>query len=291
MTAASAANIAVEICRSCQVFWFDEAEHAKAPIRPVRGTRTLPQDALERIGRQQAILISKEYNSRYGGHMSVADALPLVPGVAGLPLEAEARGLTRYPWATWAIGAILTGLGLWALGYPDDASGYGLIATDIDRLGGATFVTALFVHSTLFQLATNVYFLLIFGDNVEDFLGPAVFLLLLLTGGLIGNALHALFDADNPAVLMSGSGAVSAVTLFYALRFPTARLRYIRLLRWHTMPASAGLLFWFIAKLFSTQSFLGRAEPSTWPYVGGALAGLVFWLTFREPGEGPFGRS
>lgn len=181
------------------------------------------------------------------------------------------------------MASLLFAFGLWALASPDAAQRYGLLATDIDRLGGATFITALFVHATWFQFASNLYFLLIFGDNVEDYLAPGSFLLLLFTGGLVGNAMHALFDPGATTVLMGASGSVSAVTLFYALRFPSARLRYIRLFRWHTMPASAGLLFWFLTKLVSTQDVFGRAEPSAWPYVGGAVVGLVFWATLREP--------
>lgn len=279
----SAGTLTLDVCKADQLVWFDGGESDRAPMIPQRGARTLPQEALERIAQQQAVVIAHEYNSRYPDQMTVAEALPLVPGIVGLPLEAEQRGLSRYPIATWVVAAILFIIGFWSLASPDEASRFGLLATDIDRSGGATFITALFVHATWFQFATNLYFLLIFGDNVEDHLGPATFLLLLLTGGLVGNAMHALIDAGSTTPLMGASGAISAVTLFYALRYPSAQLRFIRLFKWHTMPASAGLLFWFLTKLVSTQDILGRAEPSAWPYVGGAAVGLVFWWVLRKP--------
>ena len=283
MVEVTAGSLTLDVCKTDQMVWFDGDEPDRAPVIPQRGSRTLPQEALERIAQQQAIVIAHEYNSRYPDQMTVAEALPLVPGLVGLPLEAEQRGLSRYPIATWVVAAILFIIGFWSLASPEEAARYGLLATDIDRSGGATFFTALFVHATWFQFATNLYFLLVFGDNVEDHLGPATFLLMLLTGGLVGNAMHALIDAGSTTPLMGASGAISAVTLFYALRYPSAQLRFIRLLKWHTMPASAGLLFWFLTKLVSTQDILGRAEPSAWPYVGGAAVGLVFWWVLRRP--------
>jgi membrane associated rhomboid family serine protease len=280
---ASSGDLTLDVCKKCQMVWFDRGEAERAPVLPQRGTRTLPQDALQRIAQQQAELIARDYNRRYPEQLTVAEALPLVPGLAGLPLEAEQRGLSRYPFATWIVAAVLFVIGFWSLVSPEEAQRYGLLATDIDRSGGATFFTALFVHLTWFQFATNVYFLLVFGDNVEDHLGAATFLLLLLAGGLVGNAMHAILDADSATSLMGASGAISAITSFYALRFPSARLRFIRLFKWHAMPASAGLLFWFATKLASTQDILGRAEPNAWPYVGGAAVGLVFWWVLRKP--------
>ena len=129
---------------------------------------------------------------------------------------------------------------------------------------------------------TNVYFLLIFGDNVEDLLGSATFALLLFVGGLAGNIAHGLLAPDTSRVLMGAGGAISAVVVFYAFRFPDAKLRYLRLARWLTMPASAGLLMWLLTKLVSTQGFVGRAEPTVWPYVGGAIVGVLFWYWFRD---------
>lgn len=262
--------------------WFDAGQYERAPLIAERGARTLPQEALEKIARGQATVIAAEYKIRYGRDMTIAEALPLVPGLTGLPLEEERHLLSRWPWVTWATALTLTILGLWSLLRPETAEGLGLVATDIDRLAGGTLVTALLVHATLFQLVTNVYFLMIFGDNVEDFLGPVTFAGLLLAGGFVGNGLHAMLAPDNAATLMGASGSISAVTVFYAARFPSARLRYVRLMRWHTMPASAGLLLWFVSKLASTQTFLGRAEPSVWPYVGGAVTGFIFWFAMRD---------
>ena len=282
MLEANAGGLTLDICRACHMAWFDRDEYDNAPKLPEPGARTLPQEALERIARRQALAIAAEYKLRYGQTMSGSEALPLVPGLAGLPLEEDVRGLSRYPWVTWAVAAVLTLLGIWSLARPDAAARYGLIAADLDRLGGATLITSLLVHATWFQLLTNVYFLLFFGDNVEDFLGPVMFGTLFFVGGLAGNVLHALFAAESAAVLIGASGSISAIVVFYACRFPDARLRFIRLFRWHTMPALAGLLFWLLTKLASSDVLFGRAEPTAWPFVGGALVGLVFWWVLRE---------
>lgn len=282
MLEGTAAGVTLDVCQSCHMVWFDAGEYKKVPMLPERGVRTLPQEALEKIARQQATVIAAEYKIRFGRGMSVAEALPLVPGIAGLPLESEPRGLSRWPLVTWALAALLLVLGLWSLAEPGAVEPFGLDATNVDRFAGATLVTALFVHNAWFQLATNVYFLILFGDNVEDLLGPATFGLLLFSGGVAGNALHAVLDANEASGLAGASGVVSAIVVFYAVSFPNARLRVIRLFRWHTVPAVSGLLLWLFSKLASTHPFFGRAEPSAWPYVGGALTGLVFWLVLRD---------
>lgn len=277
------AVVDLEVCKACQLVWFDPPDYEAAPFLPERGTRTLPEDQLERMARTQAAAIAAEYELRFGKTMTLADALPLVPGVMGLPIEEEARGLHRYPWVTWGLTILMTLLGVWSLVQPGSAARFALIAADIDRLGGVTFLTALVVHSTFFQLVTNLYFLLLFGDNVEDFLGPVLFSALLVSGGLIGNSLHVIFSAGDTSPMMGASGAVSAIVVFYACKFPNVRLRVIRLVRWHSIPAISGLLFWLLSKLASAQDFLGgRAEPSAWPYVGGAALGLLFWFFLRN---------
>ena len=282
MSESKSGPVTLDVCRGCQLVWFDADEYKAAPTLPEKGTRTLPQEALEEAGRVEAMAIAAKYNRRFPERMTVEDALPLVPGLAGLPIEDEPRGLATHPWVTWVLTAVLFVLGVWSVLEPSVRESFGLIATSIDRHGGADLVTALFLHAGAFQLATNLYFLLFLGDNVEDVLGPITYVALLLAGGLTGNVLHILLDADNPALLVGASGAISAVVVFYALKFPDVQLRYLRLRRWHTMPARAGLLFWILLKVASTQSFFGRSEPSVWLYVGGAAVGLVFWWVLRE---------
>ena len=283
MSEATADGLALDVCFGCQLVWFDTAEYDAAPLAAEERVEPLPQEALESVGRVDVEGILADYRRRFPARSTPPGAL--VPGLVGLPLEDEPRELAADPWATWILTAALFVLGFWSLLEPALGERFGLIATAVDRSGGAPFITSLFVHATAFQLATNLYFLLFFGDNVEDSMGRLVFAALLLSGGLAGNALHVLLDADDPALLMGASGSVSAVVVFYALKFPDRQLRFIRLLRWHTMPAIAGLLFWVLAKVASTQAVLGRAEPSFWPYVGGAAVGLGFWWGLRDSSE------
>ena len=285
MSEATADGLVLDVCLGCQLVWFDTAEYEAAPLAADEQVEALPQDALESVGRVDVEAIMADYRRRFPRRTTPTGVLPLVPGLAGLPMEDEPRELASEPWATWILTAVLFVFGFWSLLEPGLGERFGLIATAIDRSGGAPFITSLFVHATAFQLATNLYFLLFFGDNVEDSMGRVIFATLLLSGGLAGNALHVLFDADDPALLIGASGSVSAVVVFYALKFPDRQLRFIRLLRWHTMPAMAGLLFWILAKVASTQAVLGRAEPSFWPYVGGAAVGLAFWWALRDNPE------
>lgn len=291
MVPGRAGDVELELCRSCLLVWFDRGEYEKAPLVAEPGRRTLPQPALESLARYEARRIAADYQRRYGKEMPLDQALALVPGALALPLEADEKLLTRDPWTTILLAAVLAILGIFGLFNQDVAARYALDATEIDRLNGATLITAFFFHETIFQLATNVYFLLIFGDNVEDFLGPVSFGLLISAGALVGNAAHALFASNVPSPLMGASGGISAVVVFYALRFPQARLRYMRLTRWMTMPASAAVVLWILTKVLSTQGVVGRAEPSAWPYVGGALVGVCFWLALGDQATGVWSRG
>ena len=271
-----------ELCRRCQLVWLPIEAFKAVPFLAERRLQTLPQSALEEIARVEARTIAADYERRFGQQISPAEALPLVPGLAGLPLEAEERSLTRNPWVTWSLAAVILIAGFWSLLEPQSARRFGIVATEIDRLAGAKLLTALFVHATVFQLVTNLYFLVFFGDNVEDFLGHSTFALLVFSGGIAGNVLHAVLGAATSAPLMGASGAVSAIVVFYACLLPQAELRFIRLARWHSMPAVAGLMFWLLTKLLSTQGIFGRAEPSVWPYIGGVVTGAAFWLSLRD---------
>src|SRR5258706_8350561 len=95
---------------------------------------------------------------------------------------------------------------------------YGLIAGDVHWY---QYLTGNFLHAGWLHLIGNMVFLYLFGDNVEDVLGPLGFLLLYLIGGLAGDLLYV---SSNPNVLMpsiGASGCIAAVAGAYAVMFPT----------------------------------------------------------------------
>jgi len=87
-----------------------------------------------------------------------------------------------------------------------------------------TIVTAMFMHGGLLHLGGNMLFLWIFGNNVEDSMGPVKFLLFYLLGGLAATAGQTLVDPNSAVPNIGASGAVAAVLGGYLLLFPRARV-------------------------------------------------------------------
>ena len=155
-------------------------------------------------------------------------------------------------------------------------------------------LTSLFLHGGLWHLLGNMWFLWIFGDNVEDRLGHLRFLLFYVGGGVAASLVHVLVSVafSGPSLIptIGASGAVSAVLGAYLLAFPTARIVtflpiffFIYLVE---IPASIYLLFWFVfQQVLPGLGSLGTAGGGVafWAHIGGFLAGMGY-LYATAPG-------
>jgi membrane associated rhomboid family serine protease len=271
----------VDVCRRCQFVWFDPTEFEAAPHLPKVVQRQLPQEALEATARLQAVEIARDWQVRYPA--SDLPSARAIPAILGLPLEDEGTFVSRIPLVTWGIALLMTFAGILQLAKPGLIQEWGFIATDPFRKGGLTAVTAFFLHSGLFHFASDLWFLAVFGDDVEEFLGRLNFALLLFVAGLVGAGAHGLLG-DSHVPLVGASGALSGVIVFYALKFPDARLRYFRLLSgWITMPASLALGFWVFSQLFASRDWVGgQSDLSLLAHLGGAAVGFGFWWMWRN---------
>jgi membrane associated rhomboid family serine protease len=153
--------------------------------------------------------------------------------------------------------------------------------------------TSMFLHGGWLHLIGNMLFLWIFGDNVEDRLGHARFLLFYLMGGLVASAFHILSNTHSSLPTIGASGAVAAVLGAYSYLFPGARvLALVPLgffLQTMEVPAKLFLGLWFVLQIFSgaTTLALSRGEQvggvAFWAHVGGFIFGLsVAFIFYRE---------
>jgi membrane associated rhomboid family serine protease len=155
------------------------------------------------------------------------------------------------------------------------------------RSGGVTMLTAFFVHGGWLHLVGNLWFLVVFGDNVEEFLGRARWLLLLGSATVAGMLLHAFGDARSAVPVVGASGGISGLIAFYALRFPRARLGFLLIVRfvpiWLTLPAWGGFALWMLMQvLFLIEQLSGFGRVSALGHLGGVLAGVVAFLVARK---------
>lgn len=167
---------------------------------------------------------------------------------------------------------------------------YGIIPTEVLHLAqtGAfldppflPFFSAMFLHGSWLHIIGNMWYLWIFGDNVEDRLGHFRYLLFYLIGGIIGSIAHILVNPTSPVPIIGASGAIAGVLGGYLITFPRSRvLALVPVFFFLTLmeiPAVVYLAFWFILQLFNgILSLGGVANPvAFWAHIGGFAAGMV----------------
>jgi len=154
----------------------------------------------------------------------------------------------------------------------------------------STLLTSMFMHGGWMHVLGNMWFLWIFGDNIEDRLGPLLYLAFYLLGGLIAVACHWAYNPHSAVPVVGASGAVATILGAYAVTFPRSRVRTLLMFGVITVvdfPALVWLAFWFFGQLISAfaSDDLGVA---VWAHIGGFVAGAVLMplLSFGAPPPG-----
>jgi membrane associated rhomboid family serine protease len=154
-----------------------------------------------------------------------------------------------------------------------------------------TLVTYQFMHGDVLHLLSNMLFLWVFGDNVEDAMGHLKFLAFYLLSGIAGGLVHAGVWPGSGAPLIGASGAVAGVIAAYLMLHPRVRVwvlafRFIPL----RIPAVWVLGVWAIMQI--VMAFLPGAEQiAWWAHIGGMAAGAILVLFLRRPGVELFDRG
>jgi len=277
----------LDLCLLCQFVWFDRGELERLPKRlhGVSRDRQLPEKAREQIALAQIRLAERRTAGGRFGEEPPEELWKWIPALFAMPVEYDANSLRRWPWVTWALAAILVLVAVitWSGDFDQIVIHYGFIPAEALRYGGLTVLAAFFLHAGFWHLVGNGYFLLVFGDNVEDCLGHLRFLGLLAAATVAGAILHWLGDPRSDVPCIGASGGISGIMVYYALRFPRARLgiliRWWFYLRWVYFPAYFGLLFWVLFQLLlAVFQVQGLTNISALGHLGGAAVGAVVWL-------------
>jgi membrane associated rhomboid family serine protease len=156
---------------------------------------------------------------------------------------------------------------------------------------GATYVTYSFLHGGWLHLGSNMLFLWVFGDNVEDAMGHFKFLFFYLACAAAGALVHGLVLPASEAPLIGASGAVSGVVAAYLMLHPKVRVWVLVFMRFPLpLPAFIPLLFW-VGQQFVMLVIDGDSNVSWGAHVGGILAGALLVLFLRRPGVPLFDRA
>lgn len=150
-------------------------------------------------------------------------------------------------------------------------------------------LTSMFLHGSWFHVLGNMWFLRIFGDNVEDHLGHFSYLIMYLLSGIGAGLLHFIFNMGSPIPSVGASGAIAGVMGAYFVLYPRARVLTLVpfLFIWFMwLPAWVMLGYWFVIELLSGAATAVAATSQTtggiafWAHVGGFIAGIVLIKLF-----------
>ncbi len=153
-----------------------------------------------------------------------------------------------------------------------------------------TFFTAMFVHGGLLHIASNMIYLVVFGDNVEDLMGPVLYVFFYLLCGLAASVAQIAADPTSMIPNVGASGAIAGVLAGYLLLLPTGTVRILFFLppfsRIARIPALFFISLWFILQIFGGAMSLGSSSESGgvayWAHVGGFLAGLALAFVYKQ---------
>jgi membrane associated rhomboid family serine protease len=176
------------------------------------------------------------------------------------------------------------------------ASGYGVVPGELTHMATpavvydpvaepVTLITYQFLHAGWWHLISNMLFLWVFADNIEDAYGHAAFAFLYLMSGVVAALLYVMLGPASTMPLIGASGAVSGILGAYVVLFPKARVWILLFLR---IPLRIGALWvlggWFLLQIVSWWMDRGNPEAGiAWgAHIGGFLAGAGLTYALRR---------
>ena len=145
-----------------------------------------------------------------------------------------------------------------------------------------TIFTSMFLHGGWFHILSNMWILVIFGDNIEDRMGGGRYLIFYLLSGTAAALLQAYLSPASDQPMIGASGAIAGVLGAYLILFPRARIASLVpiffIFTLVEIPAVIFLGFWFVLQLFSGWLALQGADMSGvawWAHIGGFVFGML----------------
>lgn len=177
--------------------------------------------------------------------------------------------------------------GLYFSGSLDDAvDEYGMRPAEVLKGENLyTLFTSMFLHGSFLHVIGNVWFLWIFGDNIEDICGRRKFLLLFFASGLIASLAHAFFNPISTIPTIGASGAIAGVLGAYLVLYPRAKVYTIFFpIPFIVMvPALLFLGIWFVIQIMGASITLVVKDVAVayWAHIGGFMTGVAL-ITFLK---------
>lgn len=163
---------------------------------------------------------------------------------------------------------------------------------DNEPINWLTPITSMFLHGSWSHIIGNSLFLWVFGNNIEDSMGPWRFLAFYLICGLMAVAVHIATEPASPVPTVGASGAISGIMGAYLVLYPRARVNilffFLIFIRVLPVPAWAALLWWFGWQVVAGLPQLSSMRPdvsggvAVWAHIGGFVAGVLLIKLFEN---------
>lgn len=274
-------TVSLDTCRACQLVWFDAGEATQVLTEP--DAEDLSPE--EREKQQTMIVEMIKLRGETRKNQLPQDSRSVFAAL-GLPVEHKTQFLLVRPIVTWIAAALIAFLFLCPV---LTIEAWGFVPSETGRKIGLTLFVPFLLHASWMHVLSNLYFLLVFGDDVEVALGRLKYAGLLLGGTLIGNAFHGICTGSPAVAAVGASSGISAVLVFYAMAFPNHRIGLLSFWSaryWH-VSARGTLLFWVGAQLVGGWFWqpVELATVSPMAHVGGAAGGLLIWWRWHTSGH------
>ncbi len=258
-----APELCIDVCTDCYTFWFDHLEVGKIPkIKEYYDQNSEMTNELH----QNAVELS---------------SFPIVEGMK--PVYSSST-------ATFTIIVISIVLFLISQKHPELTNLLGLHENNPTLHYGMNWLTSIFMHGNFFHLASNCYFLYIFGRYVEDELGTEKFWILFFVSALGGSLTQLFADHAREAISIGASGGIAGLMIYFSVRFPRANISLIKRFRdpWRPydfigtlvkmeIPAPLFCVLWITLQVVFAFA-IPNSETAYWCHIGGGAMGLLFYL-------------
>ena len=207
---------------------------------------------------------------------------------------------TRFPFLNYLVIGITIYIFIQQLLAPDQLAfinQYALIPSTVNFNDYRTlipFVTSIFLHGGILHILSNMWFLFIFGDNVDARLTPLGYLTLYVMAGVIGGLAQYMFMTSESIPMLGASGAVAGILGCYAVLFPHSKVKTLIFIVFFVtiIDVSAPILlgYWFVLQLFSGAGSLGELGSNQGgvayiAHIAGFIVGMFFGIINKHKRE------
>lgn len=146
--------------------------------------------------------------------------------------------------------------------------------------------TSMFLHGGWLHVLGNMWFLHVFGDNVEDRVGHLNYILFYLLCGIVAAMAQTLMNPRSPIPMVGASGAIAGVLGAYFLLFPHSRILTLIpifiFIQFVEIPAFIFLILWFLLQFLMGTVSVSEGGVAWWAHIGGFVAGLILVFFFKK---------